>query len=320
MIDIQSQRDNRKVLLKKVGVKDIRYPITVRDKARGEQHTTAMFNMYVEVPHHFKGTHMSRFVEILNKFRNGVSIERFHDILAAIRDRLDAEAAHLEMSFPYFIEKRAPVSGISSMMDFECIFSGGSGPGRKRDFVLGVTVPVTTLCPCSKAISEYGAHNQRGLITVQTRFKESVWIEDLIEIIEEKAVNRIYALLKRSDEKYVTERAYDNPMFVEDVVREVYGALHSEPNFTWFSVECENFESIHNHQAYAYTDFTRKPSATRKTAAAAVSEAKKARNGGGKMAAEGTQAALKSTNGRPAGRRGFNGAKPTRRRVAAKTK
>lgn len=318
MIDIQSQRDNRKVLLKRVGVKDIRYPITVRDKTKGEQHTTAVFNMYVEVPQHFKGTHMSRFVEILNKFKNGVSIERFHEILTAIRQRLNAEAAHLEIAFPYFIEKRAPVSGITSTMDFECTFSGTAGPGREQDFVLGVTVPVTTLCPCSKAISAYGAHNQRGLITVQTRFKGALWIEDLIEIIEERAVNRIYALLKRSDEQFVTQRAYDNPMFVEDVVREVYGALHSELNLTWFSIECENFESIHNHQAYAYTDFTRKPSANRKTETNGSSKIKRERGITKGIATGKMKATLKSTNGRPAKKRRSNATKKTHRRVATK--
>jgi len=307
MIDVQSQRDDRKVLLKKVGVKGVRYPVTVRDKAKGEQHTTATFNMYVEVPHHFKGTHMSRFVEILNKFRNGVSIERFHDILEAMRTRLAAEAAHLNISFPYFIQKKAPVSGIHSIMDYECTFSGTSGPGKKRDFILGVTVPVTTLCPCSKAISEYGAHNQRGLITVRTRFKDSLWLEDLISLIEKKAVNGIYALLKRSDEKYVTERAYDNPMFVEDVVREVYGALYGDPNFTWFSVECENFESIHNHQAYAYTEYTRKPADLKKLGGLTAASANQGSNG-------------HRTNGKRAASRKSNGREPMKRAAVARAK
>ena len=316
MIDVQSQRDTRKVPLKKVGVKDVRYPITVRDKAKGEQHTTATFKMYVEVPHHFKGTHMSRFLEILNKFRNGVSIGGFHDILDAMRVRLDADAAHLSIAFPYFIEKKAPISGIPSIMDFECTFSGTSGPGKKRDFILGVTVPITTLCPCSKAISAFGAHNQRGLITARARFQDSVWIEDLIELIEVKAGNRIYALLKRSDEKFVTEQAYNNPMFVEDVVREVYGALHSDPNFTWFSVECENFESIHNHQAYAYTDFERKPSAAKKTAARAASPALKTKNGHPKKSAPASRAA----NGRTANGQKSNSRSPVKRGVPAKTR
>lgn len=302
MIDVQSQRDARKVMLRKVGVRDIRYPITVRDKAKGEQHTTATFNMYVDLPHHFKGTHMSRFVEILNKFRNGVSVERFHDILAAMRSRLDAEAAHLDISFPYFIEKKAPVSGIVSIMDYECAFSGTSGPGKGRDFVLGVTVPITTLCPCSKAISDYGAHNQRGVVTVRVRFRKSIWLEDLIAIVEKKTVNDIYPLLKRSDEKFVTERAYDHPMFVEDVVREVYGALREEPNITWFSVECENFESIHNHNAYACAEFQRKPSQIKKTAALAEAAARRARNGHAREAAAGAGGAP-SDKGRAAARK-----------------
>ncbi len=316
MIDVQSQRDTRKVLLEKVGVKDVRYPITVRDKTRGEQYTTASFNMFVEVPRHFKGTHMSRFVEILNKFRFGVSVERFHDILEAIRSRLDAEAAHLEISFQYFIEKTAPDSGIASIMDYECAFSGSSGPGKKRDFLIGVTVPVTTLCPCSKAISGYGAHNQRGLISVRARIRESVWLEDLIAIIEKKAVNETYALLKRSDEKFVTERAYDNPMFVEDVVREVYGALYQDSNFTWFSVECENSESIHNHNAYAYTEFQRKRSALRKTAALAEDSADGARDG---QQRKGAVAAAKATRRSSNGRRS-NGRTPARRASAGRTK
>ncbi|MFQ5912519.1 MAG: GTP cyclohydrolase FolE2 [Nitrospinota bacterium] len=305
MIDVQSQRDDRKVVLKKVGVKNLHYPITVRDKAKGEQHTTATLNMYVEVPHQFKGTHMSRFVEILNQFRSGVSIGRFHDILEAMRMRLDAKAGHLEIAFPYFIEKTAPVTGIPAIMDYDCLFSGTSGPGKKRDFVLGVTVPVSTLCPCSKTISDYGAHNQRGLITVRARIRESVWLEDLIDLIEEKAVNDIFPLLKRKDEKFVTERAYENPMFVEDVVREVYGALSENPNFTWFSVECENFESIHNHNAYAYTEFQRKPSELKKAPMAAVSDNHRRNNRGKKAPAHTTtaRAAQKSSNGRrPAGR------------------
>jgi GTP cyclohydrolase I len=257
MIDVQSQRDHRKVLLKKAGVKDIRYPITVLDKVKGQQHTTARVNMYVDLPHQFKGTHMSRFVEILNRYRDGVSIRSFKEILGAMRQRLAAQSAHLEMSFPYFIEKRAPVSRIPSLMEYRCTFSGSSGPGEEEDFVVGILIPINTVCPCSKAISDYGAHNQRGQVSVEVRFRHFFWMEDLIAKVEERAVNQVYALLKRSDEKYVTELAYDHPMFVEDVVREVYGALEEDENFTWFTVGCENFESLHNHSAYAFTEFSR---------------------------------------------------------------
>ena len=254
MIDIQSQRDHRRVGINKVGVKNIEYPITVLDKRNRVQHTVGKVNMYVNLPHHFKGTHMSRFIEILNKCKGNISIENFNNILQEMKQVLKAHSAHLEIEFPYFVEKQAPVSGASGLMEYICRFCGSSNEEGKDDFSVGIDVPVTTVCPCSKEISDQGAHNQRGTVTVKLRFKKFIWIEDIIELVEQSASCDIYSILKRPDEKYVTERAYDNPMFVEDVVREVAKKLSSDKNITWFSVESENFESIHNHSAYAYVE------------------------------------------------------------------
>ncbi len=251
--DIQSHRDHRQIAIDKVGVKDIVYPITVLDKTRGEQHTVANVDMFVGLPHHFKGTHMSRFVEVLNEYRHGIAVHNFRDILEKIRERLDAVSAHMEMHFPYFMEKSAPVSRESSILSYPCAFKGVLQENR-YDLIVEVQVPVTSVCPCSKAISSVGAHNQRSQVTVAVRFREFVWIEDLIHLVESRASCEVYSLLKRSDEKYVTEKAYHNPKFVEDIVRDVAQALIREPNVTWFSVESENFESIHNHNAYAYVE------------------------------------------------------------------
>jgi GTP cyclohydrolase I len=254
MIDVQNQRDYRNVDIEKVGVKNIRYPITVLDKAKGVQHTVANVNMYVSLPHHFKGTHMSRFIEILNMYKGEIAIKNFSDILQEMKKALRAKSAHLEIEFPYFIEKQAPVTGATGLMEYICRFCGSSNEGGADDFSVGIDVPVTTVCPCSKEISEQGAHNQRGTVTVKVRFKKFIWIEDIIQLVETSSSCDIYSILKRPDEKYVTERAYDNPMFVEDVVREVAKKLSSDPNITWFAVESENFESIHNHSAYAYVE------------------------------------------------------------------
>jgi len=254
MVDVQSQRDDRRIEIKKVGVKNIRYPISVRDKAHGVQHTVASVNMYVDLPHHFKGTHMSRFVEILNKYRGEMDIKKFRQILSEMKERLRAKSAHLEIEFPYFIEKRAPVTGAKGPMEYICRFYGSTNSAEETDLCVEVNVPITTVCPCSKAISEYGAHNQRGIVKLRVRFKRFIWIEDLIRLVEESASCDLYSILKRPDEKYVTEKAYENPMFVEDVVREVARKLEADPNITWFAVESENFESIHNHSAYAYVE------------------------------------------------------------------
>lgn len=252
MIDVQNRTDQRNIDIQKVGIKNIRYPITVLDKANGTQSTVASINMYVNLPRQFKGTHMSRFVEVLNAHRHHINLRNFGRILEELRKALKAQSAHLQISFPYFIEKRAPVSGAPGLMEYACEFSGSVGGSSV--FLVGVTVPVTTLCPCSKEISSRGSHNQRGLVSVRVSYRRFFWIEDLVQLIEECASCDVYAILKRPDEKYVTEKAYDNPTFVEDVVRNVATRLDSDPNFQAYSVEAENFESIHNHSAYAYVE------------------------------------------------------------------
>lgn len=254
MIDIQNQKDHRKIDIDKVGVKNIRYPITVLDKSSGTQQTVASVNMYVDLPHRFKGTHMSRFVEVLNEFRGEINIKNFSHILEEIRKRLKAESAHLEIEFPYFIEKKAPVSHTPGLMEYRCCISGFMQKKKKKDIILRVEVPVTTVCPCSKEISRFGAHNQRGEVRVSIRFKKFVWIEDIIGLVEDSASCDVYSILKRPDEKCVTEKAYQNPMFVEDVVRALAEKLSNNPEITWFAVEAENFESIHNHSAYAFIE------------------------------------------------------------------
>jgi len=252
MNDVQSQRDHRKIEINKVGVKNIRYPITVLDKAKGVQHTVASVNMFVDLPHRFKGTHMSRFVEILNKYKGDIAIKNFSKILMAMKQKLRAKTAHLEVEFSYFVEKEAPVSKAKGLMEYVCRFCGSSND--KEDFYVGIVIPVSTVCPCSKEISQFGAHNQRSLVTVNLRFKKFIWIEDIIQLVEDCASCDLYSILKRPDEKFVTEKAYQNPMFVEDIVREIAKRLNKDPNITWFTVESENFESIHNHSAYAYVE------------------------------------------------------------------
>ncbi len=251
--DIQQRYDYRQIDINKVGIKGIQYPIQVLDKTVGIQHTIGDFNMYVSLPHQFKGTHMSRFVEVLNKYHNKIGIKVFPTILSEIKKHLEAESAHLDISFPYFIDKEAPVSRSKSKMVYQCQFSG-SLHGQELDFKVQVKVPVTSLCPCSKAISDYGAHNQRSLVAVTFSFQKFVWIEDMIKLIEETSSCDVYSLLKRPDEKFVTERAYSNPMFVEDLVREIASRLLKDRNITWFTVEAENMESIHNHSAYAFVE------------------------------------------------------------------
>jgi len=250
MIDIQSLKDHRRVEINKVGVKNIQYPITVLDKRNKIQHTVGKLNMYVNLPHHFKGTHMSRFIEILNEYRGTINIKALSRILDKMKEKLAAESAYMEVEFPYFIEKRAPISGAKSLMGYTCQFLASLTNGR-HSLVVGVTVPVTTLCPCSKEISKKGAHNQRSLVSVKVTFRKFFWLEDLIRLVENSASAPLFSLLKRSDEKFLTEKAYGNPMFVEDVVRNIALRLHAQPNITWFSVESENLESIHNHNAYA---------------------------------------------------------------------
>jgi GTP cyclohydrolase IB len=258
MKDIQSTRDHRNIDIQKVGIKGIRYPVNVLDRANGNQATVADINMYVHLPHRFKGTHMSRFVEILNQYCGDLNLKKFFDILDAIKEALEARAANLEISFPYFMKKRAPVSEVLSLMEYNCQYLGETN-GDHHELLVRVRVPVCTLCPCSKEISNCGAHNQRGMVVVTLLYKEFFWIEEIIQVVESSASSQVYALLKREDEKYVTEKAYEKPMFVEDVVREVTEKLKGDVRFPWFSVEAENFESIHNHSAYAYTEIHPRP-------------------------------------------------------------
>lgn len=248
--DVQSSADTRRLAIDKVGIKAIRHPVRVADRDGGVQHTIATFNMYVGLPHNFKGTHMSRFVEILNAHEREISIESFETMLREMVQRLEAESGHIEMVFPYFIEKSAPVSGVKSLMDYEVTFTGDIDRGDYR-LTMKVVVPVTSLCPCSKGISDYGAHNQRSHVTISARTNDHVWIEELVKMAEEQASCELYGLLKRPDEKYVTERAYDNPKFVEDLVRDVAMVLNDDARIDAYIVESENFESIHNHSAYA---------------------------------------------------------------------
>jgi GTP cyclohydrolase I len=248
--DKQSERDTRELRIDKVGVRGLRFPIRVRDKARSFQNTVATIGMFVDLPKEFKGTHMSRFVEVLNAHGSIIHVDNISEILRALQNKLNAATAHLEIEFPYFLTKKSPVTEKASLMDYIARFDAAAC-GEEIDFVLTVKVGVTTLCPCSKAISKYGAHNQRGLVTLQIRSRESIWIEDLIAVVESSASSELYALLKRQDEKAVTERAYENPVFVEDLVRNVALKLNADKRVTWYQVEAENFESIHNHNAYA---------------------------------------------------------------------
>jgi GTP cyclohydrolase IB len=248
--DVQRSPDSRKLAIDKVGIKAIRHPIQIMQRAGGVQHTIASFNMYVGLPHHFKGTHMSRFVEILNAHEREITVDSFQVMVKEMVSRLEAEEGVVEMTFPYFIEKSAPVSGVKSLMDYEVSFVSQILDG-KQCFAMKVLVPVTSLCPCSKRISDYGAHNQRSHVTVTAHTGEFVWIEELVDLVEKQASSELYGLLKRPDEKHVTERAYDNPKFVEDMVRDVAALLNLDERITRFVVESENFESIHNHSAYA---------------------------------------------------------------------
>jgi len=248
--DVQNKPDVRHIAIDKVGIKDIRHPVLVKDRSQGVQHTIAHFNMYVELPHNFKGTHMSRFVEILNSHDMEISVESFKGMLTEMSKRLEADRGHIEMGFPYFINKAAPVSGVKSLMDYQVSFIGEIN-GAHDKMTIKVVVPVTSLCPCSKEISKYGAHNQRSHVTIAVRANTFVWIEDLIDLVEKQASCELYGLLKRPDEKHVTERAYENPKFVEDMVRDVAAKLNTDPRIDAYVVESENFESIHNHSAYA---------------------------------------------------------------------
>lgn len=248
--DVQNSADTRCLTIDKVGIKDIRHPVRVKDRSGGEQHTIATFNMYVSLPHHFKGTHMSRFVEILNSHDTEISVESFPSMLLEMAEKLEADSGHIEMTFPYFINKKAPASGVESLMDYQVSLIGEIDHGNVQMQIKAI-VPVTSLCPCSKKISDYGAHNQRSHVTITAKTQHFVWVEELIELVEQQASCELYGLLKRPDEKVVTERAYDNPRFVEDLVRDIATELNKDDRITAYVVESENFESIHNHSAYA---------------------------------------------------------------------
>jgi len=248
--DVQGRPDSRRLAIDRVGIKDIRHPVRISDRSGSQQHTVATFSMYVALPDHFKGAHMSRFVHVLNEREQEISVRSFRHMIGEMTALLEADNGRVEMRFPYFINKQAPVSGVQSLVDYQVTLTGEIRDSRSN-MNLTVQVPVTSLCPCSKAISEYGAHNQRSHVTVSVDSNAFVWIEEIVELVEGEASSEIYGLLKRVDEKHVTERAYDNPKFVEDVVRDIAAHLNKDERVTAYTVEAENFESIHNHSAYA---------------------------------------------------------------------
>ncbi len=250
LTDTQNEPDDRRIPIDRVGVKALRFPMQIRDKARDLQHTIATAALTVDLPHHFKGTHMSRFVEVLNEFGPELHVENIGALLRELTVRLDSECAHVDFEFPFFLAKPAPVTGAVGLMDYNVRFAATVENGEV-DFVVTTVVPVTTLCPCSKAISTHGAHNQRGYVSYSIRSTPPLWIEDMIRLVEDCASSELYSLLKRPDEKAVTERAYANPVFVEDLVRSIAARSDREPRIAWYRVEAENFESIHNHNAYA---------------------------------------------------------------------
>jgi len=247
--DIQSQKDMRQIAIDKVGVKNIKYPIVVEDRENKLQNTVADVDMFVDLPQEHRGTHMSRFLEILNSYHQETLIDSLEPLLEEVKSQLNSKKAYVKIKFPYFIKKTAPVSKITSLLDYECEFEASLSD--VFEFKIGVTVPITTLCPCSKEISDFGAHNQRSYVTVKVIYNSFVWIEELVETVEKSASCEIYPLLKRPDEKYVTEKAFENPAFVEDIVRDITLVLKKDKRIDWFSVESENMESIHNHNAYA---------------------------------------------------------------------
>jgi len=263
MKDLQKSRDDRGIAIDRVGVSDLRYPVVVLDKTEKKQHTVANITLSVDLPHHFKGTHMSRFLEVLNRHHGEITMHTVPAILRELQERLEAERAHISLCFPYFIKKAAPVTRAEGMMDYQCAFIGERAENTD-DFLLEAEIPVTSLCPCSKEISKYGAHNQRSRVSirVRTRRRENgmwdfIWIEELIAIAEASASAPLFSLLKRSDEKLLTELAYDNPVFVEDLARDIARKLTEEERIDWFRVRCVNEESIHNHNAFAEITWSR---------------------------------------------------------------
>jgi GTP cyclohydrolase I len=248
--DTQGLEDTRNLPINKVGIKDILHPMIIKQRSGKEQTTVANFNMYVNLPHNLKGTHMSRFVHILNNHNEHITVDTFKKMITEMLVLLEAESGHVEMTFPYFINKTAPASKVKSLLDYTVTFIGEIEDGVSN-LKVRVLVPVTSLCPCSKKISAYGAHNQRSHVTVTVSIKDFIWIEEIIDIVEKEASSELYALLKRPDEKHVTELAYDNPKFVEDMVRDIAVHFSNDDRVSEYTVESENFESIHNHSAYA---------------------------------------------------------------------
>ncbi|MFT5606685.1 MAG: GTP cyclohydrolase I [Parvicella sp.] len=248
--DVQASADKRNIAIDKVGIKDIRHPIKVLQRDGEIQHSVANVSMYVELPHHQKGTHMSRFIEILNETQSAYTTESFAEMLNVMTQRLEANQAYVEMTFPFFVNKKAPASGSAGLIDYEMSLLGEINNG-KATVKTRVVVAATSLCPCSKKISDYGAHNQRSHITITAQSDQALQVEQLIDIAEKQASAEVFSILKRSDEKVVTEQAYDNPKFVEDLIRDVASSLDAVKSISAYTVEAENFESIHNHSAYA---------------------------------------------------------------------
>ena len=250
--DTQNTTDVRNIIINEVGIKDISHPINFINRDQESLPSVANFTMTVRLPENVKGTHMSRFIEILNEKECAFSVQTFMNLVQTVSDKLNSNSSHIIVDFPFFRKKSAPSSGVESLLDYHATLSGKIIDG-KADLSVKVVVPVTSLCPCSKSIAKYGAHNQRSHITIEAKVSEGsdLYLEDLIDLAEQKASSELYAVLKREDEKVVTERAYDNPAFVEDIVRDIAVELNNNEKIDYYCLESENFESIHNHSAYA---------------------------------------------------------------------
>ena len=248
--DLQNQLDDRSLPIDKVGIKGLEMPIQVQDRAKNVMHTVGTFDLFVDLDASLKGTHMSRFVEALHEHEDPYDVESLRPFLETLRNRLHSTAAYLTLQFPFFLEKKAPVTLRSSLMNYQVTLNASLSENEYR-LRQRIKIPLKTLCPCSKSIAKYGAHNQRGVVTVQVETRRTVWVQDLIQMVESSGSSQLYALLKRPDEKHVTEEAYENPVFVEDLVRNVVTHLQNDERIVWYQVEAENFESIHNHNAYA---------------------------------------------------------------------
>lgn len=251
MKDVQSDIDHRKIPINKVGISELKYPISVMEKNGSYQHTIAVINMYVDLPHKYRGTHMSRFIEVISRHSVKLKIHELDEILKDMKKTFQCENAHLIFEFPYFLYKKSPVSGIESPMEYICKVDASLNNQQKLKLIVEVNVPVHNLCPCSKEISISNAHNQRGVVKIRVESIKMIWFEELIEIAENCSSAPLYTLLKREDEKFITEKAYNNPKFVEDTARDIAIILNNDPRICWYSIEVKNFESIHNHNAYA---------------------------------------------------------------------